>query len=64
MPTGLMIDHKLLDNQQPREYFVQDNLDPRYTQGIPTLSLCDVERDWPGCAQSTRLYSGAAQYRP
>jgi hypothetical protein len=55
-PSRLMIDSTVMDNDQPREYFVQDNLSPQHTQGVSTLSLCDVGRDWPGCAQTTRLY--------
>lgn len=56
-PTTLIIDHTLMDNHEAREYFVQDNLSPQHTQGIPTLALCDAERDWPGCAQVTRIYA-------
>ena len=59
-----MIDSRLMENHQAREYFVRDNLDPRYTEGIPTLSLCDVDRDWPGCAQFTLLYRKGAGDRP
>jgi len=55
-PTDLMIDSTLMDNEQTREYFVVDNVARQYTQGIRTLSLCDTERDWPGCAQTTRIY--------
>jgi len=56
-PTDLIVDSTLMDNDGPHEYFVQDNLPPQHTQGIRTLSLCDTQRDWPGCAQSTRLYA-------
>lgn len=59
-PSGLMIDSTMMDNEKPREYFVQDNLAPQYTNGIQTLSLCDTARDWPGCTQTTRLYRNDA----
>jgi hypothetical protein len=61
-PTSLIIRSTLMDNDEPRSYFVQDNLSPQYTQGIPTLSLCDTTRDWPGCAQTTRLYEDLAPW--